>query len=121
MTKPKTKTEKIKAKLVKHELPTQEELYENPIQEIVIKPEWWDSEGPVMEFMIKYLTGFLWEVKFGHKMVAIHRERDAVERLLHQLEFLEAKDKKDEWWPTHDEEFQLALFEWARLVPMMWD
>lgn len=119
MSKP--KTDKIKAKLVEHELPSQEDLYENPVQEIVIKPDWWDSETPVMEFMIKYLTGFLWEVKFGNKMVAIHRERDAVERLLHHLEFLEAKQKNDEWWPTHDEEFQLALFEWARLVPMMWD
>lgn len=116
-----SKSERISKKLKKGKLPSQEELYENPIQEIVIKPEWWDSEGPVMEFMIKYLTGFLWEVKYGHKMVAIHRERDAVERLLHHLEFLQAKQKKEEWWPTHDEEFQLALFEFARLVPMMWD
>lgn len=117
----KTKAEKIKTKLTKHELPTKEELYENPVQTISITPTWWDSEQPVMEFMIKYLTGFLWEVKFGHNMAAIHRERDAVERLLQQLEFLESKRTKEEWWPTYDQDFQLALFEWARLVPMMWD
>lgn len=117
----KNKVEKIIKGLKKGKLPSREELYENPIQTISITPTWWDSEAPIMEFMIKYLTGFIWEIKFGHKMVAIHSEQREVERLLHQLEFLDAKQKKDEWWPTNDEEFQLALFEWARLVPMMWD
>lgn len=123
MTKPKTKSEKIKARVtaVPLELPTKEELYENPIQEIVVKVQWWESETPVMSFMIQYLTGYLWELKYGQKFIAIHVEHREVERLLHHLEFLEAKRLKDEWWPTHNEEFQLALFEWARLIPMMWD
>lgn len=116
-----TKAEKIKAKLKKNELPSQEDLYENPVKTITITPTWWDSEEPVMQFVTQYLTGFLWEVKYGQNMVAIHREQHAVESLLHHLEFLQAKQKNEEWWPTHDEEFQLALFEFARLVPMMWD
>lgn len=112
------KTEKLKAK---HELPTQEELYENPIQTISITPTWWDSETPVMEFITQFLTGYLWECKYGKNFIAVHTEQRDVERLLHKIEFLQAKDKKDEWWPTHDEEWALALFEFARLVPMMWD
>lgn len=100
-------------------LPTQEQLYKNPIKAIHIdKPTWYGIQGDVLEVVRQFLVGYLWEMKFSKNFVAYHREQEEVENLLHKIVFLQ-DDKR--WWPSGDEEIQLALIDFARLVPKMWD
>lgn len=104
----------------KFKLPTKEQLYENPIKAIHIdKPTWYGIQGDVVEVVRQFLTGYLWELKFNDNFMAYHRETEEVENLLHKIVFLQGKDK--DWWPTQDEEIELALIDFARLVPKLWD
>lgn len=98
-----------------------EQLYENPIKAIhVDKPTWYGIEGDVLEVVRQFLTGYLWEIKFTPHFVTYHRETEECESLLHKVVFLQ-KHTEHEWWPSYDEEVQLALIDFARLVPKMWD
>lgn len=135
--KEETKVDKIKEAIEQGDLSNvRDTLYENPVKEIVIRPDkdgslWWDVRAPVMDFIIQLLTGYLWECKYGH-MIAKHDERREVERILNHVQRLQTMEyglkdaegnvvQEPEWWPTADEEFDLLLVDFARLVPSMWD
>lgn len=106
--------------------PTTEELYKNKVEEIVIKPQWYDVRENVFDFYQQLFAGYLWECKFGNAFWARHDESPAVERMLQQMESLKARrndsNLKDyRWAPNHDEEEELLLVDIARMIPRMWD
>ena len=98
------------------------QMRENPVQEITLKPQWYDLHETVIDFIEKLLMGYLWEVKFGFSFIAHHDESREVERLLSKIAFLKRiGEDKDHWWPKEEEEYQLLMVDFARLVPSLWD
>lgn len=106
-------------------IPTTEELYENQVKEIVVKPTWYDVRADVFYFFEKLFAGYLWECKHGTAFIAMHQEASEVERMLQQMESLRARDDdknlKYRWAPNQDEEEALLLIDIARMIPKMWD
>lgn len=100
----------------------QQELYENPYGTITIKPVWWEfNQDAARDFAIQLLKGYLWEIEYGENIHCQHREKFQVETILHRLEFYKGLADKKEWWPNEEEEIQLLLIDFVRILPSMWD
>src|SRR3990167_9671934 len=85
----------------------------NPIEKIEFTDiKWSDIEQYVKDFVIKILTGFIWEAKHNVMFHAEHGELPEMERILHELVWL---NKKEFFMPTEDEQLQLALIDFIRI------
>lgn len=100
----------------------QEDLYKNPVQEIVIKPDWYGSAmHDTRDFAIQMLGGYLWACKYDPNIHTVHLERHELERVLWKLTWLKHAEDEQKWVPDEDEQLQLALIDFIRLLPGMWD
>lgn len=116
------KIKKLVKTMNEGKMPSTEELYENPIKKIVIKPKWWDLKENVLDFVEQLCEGYLWEIKFGTRFVAVHTERDEVERIMHAIQSLRHRNEtKQRWVPNYDSELDLLMVDFARVLPKMWD
>ena len=100
----------------------EEEFYKNPVQEIVIKPDWVGSAEPdVRDFAIQLLEGYIWACKYQPNFMAVHDERQECEHILYRLSYLKKMDDDGKWVPDEDSMLQLALIDFVRMLPKMWD
>lgn len=102
----------------------------NPIQTISITPKWY---GSATEDMVKIatqmLTGYIWAIKHDPMFIAVHKERQEAESLLHRFTYwgnLEYGgknhgDQKGYFDNSAEAEIQLALIDFIRFLPFMWD
>ena len=100
-----------------------DEWKDNPHKEITIKPDYWNLDQSVIEFCVKVMEGYIWACEApahgGQEAAwAHHPELQEVKNLLYQMTWL--KEKK-EFWPGEDAMISMALIDFARLVPRMWD
>jgi len=91
---------------------------ENPYKKYEVEPVYYNLDGTVLDFCIFILEGFIWEAKNTQHFHAHHPELPKVHELMAHMKWLR---DKEEFWPQEDELIQLALVDFARLLPALWD
>jgi hypothetical protein len=100
----------------------EKELYKNPIEEIITTPQWFGSvSADVRDFAIQILTGYVWACKYDPGFIAYHIEASECEAVLHRLSWLKQQEEAKKWVPDETELLQLALIDFVRVLPKMWD
>ncbi len=100
-------------------------LKENPYKEFRLAADddlWFGSaQRAALEFALFILEGFTWEQQNSDRFVAVHEEIHGVRRVRDHISWLLRQTDGDHFWPDEDEQAQLALIDFVRLLPYMWD
>ena len=99
---------------------------ENPYAKFNLKTTagtWFGScETITLEFATFLLNGFIWEARNSDRFHAHHGELHRMEELRDRLTWLlKMRGKGGQFWPQEDEMAGLALIDFVRLLPYMWD
>ena len=101
-----------------HAFSESKSLLENPYKKYEVEPDYWNLDGTVLDFCIFILEGYIWEAKNSQTFVAHHPELPKVHQLVTHMKWVRDNDK---FWPQEDEWIQLALIDFVRLLPALWD
>ena len=85
----------------------------NPHRKITVAPVYWGLDETVLEFVLKLLEGYKYEVEHGSVFIADHEELTEVDALIHDIRTLDPYDVQDK-----AEEILTRL---AKLLPYLWD
>ena len=99
-------------------------LKENPYRTFTVeKKHWYDGfTGEALDFALFLLEGYIWECRNSDRFHVVHNEdlgraedlRDRITSVIHRRD-------GEHFWPEIELEEQLALIDWVRLLPYMWD
>ena len=106
---------------------TLDSLKENPYAVFNLKTTagtWFGScETLTLEFATFLLNGFIWEARNSDRFHAHHAELHHMEQLRDRLAWLveQRSERGTTYWPQEDEMASLALIDFVRILPYMWD
>ena len=100
-------------------------LKENPYARFeleAVASTWFGSVGSAtLKFALFILNGFIWEARNGDRFVGHHARLHDMEQQRDRIQWLLSLGDGTAFWPQQEEWEQIALIDFVRLLPFMWD
>lgn len=99
-------------------------LKKNPYRKFKLKKKhFWDGNTrTVCDFAEFLLNGYIWEYENADTFHTFQKPQiETMKQLRDQLASIRTREDSDKFWPSIEQEQQIALFDFVRILPSMWD